>query len=82
MRECISYLTGYSPYILEEEMRQEIAFDTERWSDFSQTNWERSLTNLKDSAQNAPEYFLKYCQSYFSLSDGEMIQLFGKVSDK
>ena len=67
---------------LEEEMRQEIAFDTERWSDFSQTNWERSLTNLKDSAQNAPEYFLKYCQSYFSLSDGEMIQLFGKVSDK
>ena len=22
MRECISYLTGYSPYILEEEMRQ------------------------------------------------------------
>jgi len=67
---------------LESEMLSEIQHDTERWSDFSMTNWERSITNLKDSAENAPEYFLKYCQSYFSLSDSDMISLFGKVSSK
>lgn len=67
---------------LEEEMKTEIVYDTDRWSDYSLKTWERSIENLKDSAENAPEYFLKYCQSYFSLSDSDMISLFGKVSSK
>ncbi|MBQ4540283.1 MAG: CotH kinase family protein, partial [Alistipes sp.] len=48
---------------LEAEMLTEVKYDTDRWSDFSMKNWERSIENLKDSAENAPEYFLKYCQS-------------------
>lgn len=64
------------------EMETEMNYDTERWDGFSLKNWQRSIANLQDSAENVPEYFLKYCQSYFSLSDSEMIQLFGKVSSK
>lgn len=67
---------------LASEMQSEMNYDTQRWDGFSMKTWERSIENLKDSAKNAPEYFLKYCQSYFSLSDSEMVQLFGKTSDK
>ncbi|MDO4493317.1 MAG: lamin tail domain-containing protein [Clostridia bacterium] len=64
------------------EMENEIKWDTDRWSKFSLKTWQNSINNLKDSAANAPEYFLKYCQQYFSLSDSDMITLFGKVSSK
>lgn len=67
---------------LQNEMMTEIKWDTDRWNNFSFKTWQTSITNLKDSAQNAPEYFLKYCQEYFSLSDSDMITLFGKVSGK
>ena len=67
---------------LASEMETEMNYDTERWDGFSLKTWQRSIANLQDSAENVPEYFLKYCQSYFSLSDSEMIQLFGKVSSK
>ena len=67
---------------LKTEMADEITYDTERWDGYSMKTWERSIENLQDSAKNAPEYFLKYCQAYFNLSESDMIKLFGKVSSK
>ncbi len=67
---------------LASEMEAEMPFDTNRWDGFSLKTWNNCIESLRDSAKNAPEYFIKYCQKYFSLTDAETRQLFGKVSSK
>lgn len=58
----------------------EMQYDTQKWGIIRYTTWETRVQGLRDSAQNAPEYFLYYAQKYFSLSDAEMVEIFGRRS--
>ena len=58
----------------------EMQYDCPRWGTERYTTWQTRVNRLKESAEKVPEYFLYYCQKYFSLSDSEMKQVFGRTS--
>ena len=58
----------------------EMNFDVELWSGISYKSWTQHCDNIRAYAKNYRPYYLKYVQNYFSLSDSDMISLFGEVS--
>lgn len=65
---------------LEANISAEMEFDCARWKDIRYTTWQTRVNRLRESAKNVPEYFLKYVQQYFRLSDSDMNSLFGRKS--
>ena len=65
---------------LEANISEEMQYDCKRWAEIKYTTWQKRVAGLKESAENVPEYFLYYCQKYFSLTDSEMVTLFGRRS--
>ena len=61
-------------------IKTEMEYDTAKWGIIRFVTWETRVEGLRDSARNAPEYFLYYAQQYFSLSDAEMVEIFGRRS--
>lgn len=59
---------------------EEMAYDVDLWKDITYKSWQQHCDNIRDYARNYQEYCLKYVQSYFSLSDNEMMSLFGRKS--
>lgn len=58
----------------------EMVFDCQRWKEIRYTTWETRIERLRESARQVPEYFLYYVKDYFSLSDSEMVEIFGRKS--
>lgn len=65
---------------LEANISEEMQYDCKRWGEIKYTTWQKRVAGLRESAENVPEYFLYYCQKYFSLSDNDMQSLFGRKS--
>ena len=65
---------------LEANISDEMVYDTKRWGEIRYTTWQTRVERLRESARQVPEYFLYYAQQYFSLSDAEMNQIFGRKS--
>lgn len=61
-------------------IKTEMEYDTAKWGVIRFVTWETRVEGLRDSAKNAPEYFLYYAQQYFNLSDAEMAEIFGRRS--
>ena len=61
-------------------IKTEMEYDTAKWGIIRFVTWETRVEGLRDSARNAPEYFLYYAQQYFNLSDAEMVEIFGRRS--
>ena len=61
-------------------IKTEMEYDTAKWGVIRFVTWETRVEGLRDSAKNAPEYFLYYAQQYFNLSDAEMVEIFGRRS--
>jgi len=58
----------------------EMVYDTQKWGVLRYKTWETRIEVLREAARNAPEYFLYYAQQYFSLSDSDMNEIFGRRS--
>ena len=65
---------------LSANIKEEMAYDTAKWGVIRFVTWETRVEGLRESAKNAPEYFLYYAQQYFGLSDAEMTEIFGRRS--
>ena len=66
--ECQSYIM------------EEMVYDVDLWKGIGYQSWQDHCENIRDYARHYQEYCLKYVQAYFSLSDDEMISLFGRKS--
>ncbi len=58
----------------------EMVYDVDLWNDITLDSWQRHCDNIRAYAKNYRQYFLKYAQSYFSLSDADMMRIFGAVT--
>ena len=56
----------------------EMVFDVDLWDDINYNSWQAHCDNIRTYANNYQDYCLKYVQSYFSLSDNEMMSIFGR----
>lgn len=56
----------------------EMVFDVDLWKDITYKSWQQHCDNIRDYATHYQDYCLKYCQSYFSLSDADMVAIFGR----
>lgn len=65
---------------LQNNIYNEMQFDVTLWSGIGAKSWGQHCDNIRAYAKNYPDYYLKYVQNYFSLSDSEMISLFGRVT--
>lgn len=65
---------------LEDNITDEMVYDTKRWGSIRYTTWQTRVERLRESAKQVPEHFLYYVQQYFSLSDAEMNEIFGRKS--
>lgn len=59
---------------------EEMEYDVQLWQGISYQSWQQHCDNIRDYARNYQEYCLKYVQAYFSLSNNEMMSLFGRTS--
>ncbi len=59
---------------------EEMTYDVDIWDGINYKTWQQHCDNIRGYAQNYQEYCLKYVQDYFSLSDSEMMRIFGRVS--
>lgn len=58
----------------------EMQYDVDIWDDITYTSWQQHCDNIRAYANNYQDYCLKYVQDYFSLSDSEMMSIFGRVT--
>jgi len=58
----------------------EMQYDVDIWDDITYTSWQQHCDHIREYANNYQEYCLKYVQDYFSLSDSEMMSIFGRVT--
>lgn len=59
---------------------EEMAYDVELWK-IRYTDWQKHCDNIREYARNYQDYCLKYVQAYFSLSDNDMMSIFGRKSN-
>ncbi len=59
-------------------IKDEMVFDVDIWNAIGYKSWGQHCDNIRDYARNYQNYCLKYVQNYFSLSDNEMISIFGR----
>lgn len=65
---------------LEGNIAEEMKYDVDIWDNLNYTSWQQHCDHIRKYADNYKDYALKYVQSYFSLSDAEMMNIFGSVS--
>ena len=65
---------------LQSNIAPEMKYDVDLWNDITYSSWEQHCDNIRAYANNYQKYALKYVQSYFSLSDSEMMSIFGKTT--
>jgi hypothetical protein len=58
----------------------EMAYDVDIWDDLTYSSWQQHCDHIRTYANNYQDYCLKYVQNYFSLSDSEMMSIFGRVT--
>jgi len=59
----------------------EMAYDVDLWKDITHQSWQQHCDHIRDYAMNYQNYCLKYVQAYFSLSNNDMITIFGRTSN-
>ena len=57
---------------------EEMKYDVDKWDGINYNSWQGHCDNIRDYARNYQDYCLKYVQSYFSLSDNDMMSIFGR----
>ncbi|MEA4869226.1 MAG: lamin tail domain-containing protein [Christensenella sp.] len=65
---------------LQNNIASEMKYDVDLWDDITYSSWEQHCDNIRAYANNYQNYALKYVQNYFSLSDSEMMSIFGKTT--
>lgn len=65
---------------LQGNIAEEMKFDVDIWDDITYSSWQKHCDNIREYANNYQNYCLKYVQNYFSLSDSEMMSIFGRVT--
>lgn len=65
---------------LESAIQDEMRYDVDKWNDITYTSWQQHCDHIREYADHYQDYCLKYVQDYFSLSDSEMMSIFGRVS--
>ncbi len=65
---------------LQGNIADEMKYDVDLWNDITYTSWQQHCDNIRAYANNYQNYALKYVQNYFSLSDSEMMSIFGKTT--
>ena len=65
---------------LQSNIAPEMKYDVDLWDDISYSSWEQHCDNIRAYANNYQNYALKYVQNYFSLSDSDMMSIFGKTT--
>ncbi|NLI53385.1 MAG: hypothetical protein GX417_03575 [Clostridiales bacterium] len=65
---------------LQGNIAEEMKYDVDIWDDITYSSWQQHCDNIRDYAEHYQDYSLKYVQDYFSLSDSEMMSIFGKTS--
>jgi hypothetical protein len=63
---------------LQGNIMEEMKYDVDLWDDITYSTWQQHCDNIRAYANNYQEYTLKYVQNYFSLSDSEMNNIFGR----
>ncbi len=64
----------------QEKIRAEMVFDVDKWDNINYKSWQNHCDNIRAYANNYQDYSLKYVQAYFSLSDNDMMRIFGRKS--
>jgi hypothetical protein len=65
---------------LQGNIAEEMRYDVDIWNDITYSSWQQHCDNIRDYAKNYQNYALKHVQNYFSLSDSEMMSIFGKTT--
>ncbi len=65
---------------LQSNIAPEMKYDVDLWESINYSSWEQHCDNIRAYADNYQNYALKYVQNYFSLSDSEMMSIFGKTT--
>ena len=65
---------------LQNNIASEMKYDVDLWDDITYSSWEQHCDNIRAYANNYQNYALKYVQNYFSLSDSDMMSIFGKTT--
>lgn len=65
---------------LQGNIMEEMKYDVDLWDDFSFSSWQQHCDHIRAYADNYQDYALKYVQAYFSLSDAEMVNIFGRTT--
>ena len=65
---------------LQNNIAPEMKYDVDLWNDINYSSWEQHCDNIRAYANNYQNYALKYVQNYFSLSDSDMMSIFGKTT--
>ncbi len=65
---------------LQGNIMEEMKYDVDIWNDITFTSWQQHCDHIRTYANNYQNYALKYVQNYFSLSDAEMTNLFGRTT--
>ncbi len=65
---------------LQNNIAEEMKYDVDLWDGITYSTWQQHCDNIRDYANHYQEYALKYVQNYFSLSDSEMMSIFGRVT--
>jgi len=63
---------------LQGNIMEEMKYDVDLWDDITYSSWQQHCDNIRAYANHYQEYALKYVQNYFSLSDSEMNNIFGR----
>jgi len=58
----------------------EMRYDVDIWDDITYTSWQQHCDHIREYANHYQDYCLKHVQNYFSLSDSEMMSIFGRVT--
>ena len=65
---------------LQGNIMEEMKYDVDLWDGFSYSSWQQHCDHIRAYADNYQDYALKYVQAYFSLSDSEMVNIFGRTT--
>lgn len=65
---------------LQNNIDAEMKYDVDLWNDLTYSSWGQHCDHIRAYANHYQDYCLKYLQNYFSLSDADMTNLFGRVS--
>ncbi len=63
---------------LQGNIMEEMKYDVDLWDGINYSSWQQHCDHIRAYADHYQEYALKHVQNYFSLSDSEMNNIFGR----